>query len=339
MRKLLASYLVGQSPSISDWEGFVAFASAERLLPALRGNSFFEAVTELNRERNLYLLDNCLEIAQVFNSIGIEPVLLKGSAYLVSGVYTDCGSRYLCDLDLLVPADRLDEAAGTLLTRGYQPDTSDAMARFRHHYPQLQRLGHSAPVEIHHSIGGGVVARMLTGDEILRDSRVVEWRGARVRVPSPEHLATHLIVHSQIHHGYRERIWPPMRAMYDLVRLNEFFGRRLDWGALRARFQAHGYEATLALHLLQVRDSLGMKLPFAIKLGWSGQVRWWRRRALNRWPGLRWLDPVYLVMASLSRRMRLLKSAAGSPGGLRQAAGMLLRPGFYRRMAGEVSLR
>jgi Uncharacterised nucleotidyltransferase len=339
MRKVLASYLAGQSPSISDWEGFVAFASAERLLPALTGNSFFEAVTELNRERNLRLLDDGLEIAQVFNSIGIEPVLLKGAAYLVSGVHADFGSRYLCDLDLLVPAERLDEAAAALLTRGYQPDTSDAMARFRHHYPQLQRPGQSAPVEIHHSIGSGVAGRILTGEEMLRDARVVEWRGARVRLPSAEHLATHLIVHSQIHHGYRERIWPPLRAMYDLVQLNEFYGRRLDWGAMRARFQAHGYETTLALHLLQVRDSLGMPLPFAIKLGWMGQLRWWRRRALNRWPGLRWLDPVYLVMASLSRRMRLLKSAAGSPGGLRQAAGMLLRPGFYRRMAGEVSLR
>lgn len=344
LKSQLASCLAGLPTEISDWEGFVRVASAELLLPALAGkipdvDGFLSAVLELNRERNLRLLDDAREIAAVFNAIDIEPVLLKGAAYLVAGIYDDMGARYVCDLDLLVPAASLDEAADALIARGYVPDSTDAMARFRHHYPQLQKPGESSPVELHHSIGAGVSRRILSGEEMVRDSQAMEWRGVRVRVPSPEHLATHLIVHSQVHHAYSEKIWPPLRALYDLSKLSSFFGNLLDWEAVRARFRKRGKETTLLLHLLQAQAVLGISPAFAFELGWVGRLRWQRRRILNRWPGLRFVDPVYVAMASLSRRMQFLKSAAGSPGGLREASGMLLRPGFYRRLLGEISLR
>ena len=96
------------------------------------------------------------------------------------------------------------------------------MARFRHHYPQLQRprgadSSRSAPVELHHSLGHGLSRKLLSGEDLLRGSSLKEWIGVRIRVPSPEHLVTHLILHAQLHHCYSERIWPPLRAMNDLA--------------------------------------------------------------------------------------------------------------------------
>ena len=334
-----------------DWDALVPAAAADLVLPGLYRrlkeigveippgtNEFLAAVEEMNRERNERILDEAVDIARMLNEIGVEPVLLKGAAYLVGEVYPDTGCRYLCDLDLLIPASRSQAAMEILERDGYRADTSDGMARFRHHYPQLQRPG-GAPIELHHSLGHGVSRRLLAGEEVLRNSRLLEWRGVRVRMPSPEHLVTHLVLHSQIHHTYSERIWPPLRAMQDLAMLNRHFAARLDWAAVRERFRRQGEEHTLLLHLLQVNRTLGMPMPFAIRPGWLLRARWLRRRALNRFPGLRFIDPVYLVVSTLSRRLRFLKSVASVSGGWKHAVRTLLRPGFYGRLLAEISLR
>jgi hypothetical protein len=335
-----------------DWDALIPAAASELMLPGLYRrlqeigvkvptdtSDFLATVEDLNRERNERILDEAVEIARMLNGIGIEPVLLKGAAYLVDEVYPGPGCRYLCDLDLLIPACQSQAAIYSLEREGYRADTRDGMARFRHHYPQLQRPSASAPVELHHSLGHGVSRRLLSGEEVVRDSRLIEWRGVLVRVPSPEHLVTHLILHSQIHHAYSERIWPPLRAMQDLVMLNLRFASRLDWAAVRERFRAQGQEHTLLLHLLQVNQTLGMPMPFAIGPGWILRARWMRRQVLNRFPGLRFIDPVYLMFSTLSRRVRFLKSVASVPGGWKYAVRTLLRPGFYNRLLAEISLR
>lgn len=338
------------------WEGLISAASRELVLPALSGRlqevgvqapvevaEFLATVEDLNYSRNVQILEEMRTIASILNGVGIEPVALKGAAFLLAGVYPKPGSRYLCDLDLLVPHSDLRVAAEALERDGYRQDGRDAMARFRHHYPQLQRPCDGGvcgvPVELHHSLGHGISRRILSGEEMLRGSRPVEWNGVRIRVPSPEHLTTHLILHSQLHHSYSERIWPPIRAMYDLAVLDRHFGARLGWADIYRRFQSCGHRATLLLHLLQVRTTLGMPLPFAFKLGWIERARWMRRQALNRWPALRMADPVYLASATLSRRMQFLTSIVSAPGGWKSAAQTLVRPDFYRRLLAEIVLR
>jgi hypothetical protein len=189
-----------------DWEGLVRAASREFVLPALSHRlrqigvqpppeiaEFLATVEDWNGARNIRILEEMRAIASILNGVGIEPVALKGAAFLLAGIYPKPGCRYLCDLDLLVPHSDLRAAAEALELDGYRQDARDAMARFRHHYPQLQRpctdgFG-SAPVELHHSLGHGVSRKILSGEEMLRGSAVAEWNGVRIRVPSPEHLA------------------------------------------------------------------------------------------------------------------------------------------------------
>jgi hypothetical protein len=349
-------------PAAANWEGLIRAGAAEFLLPALHHRlsevgieppaevaDFLARVEDLNGKRNAQVLREARAVTALLNGIGIEPVALKGAAFLIEGVYARPGCRYLCDLDLLVPASQLEAAAKALEGDGYQQDRRDAMARFRHHHPQLQRPrtedgSGSAPLELHHSLGHGVSKRLLSSEDLLRDSSVREWSGVRIRVPSPEHLATHLILHSQLHHCYSERIWPPLRAMYDLSMLDRHFGSRLDWQKVRERFRACRREPTLLLHLLQVEETLGRagrtrSLPFAFELGAIGRARWARRRALHRLPALRFADPVYVVSSTLGRRLRFLTSIASVPGAWKHVARMLVRPGFYRRVLAEIALR
>ena len=116
--------------SESDWEDLIRTAAAEFRVPALNCrlreipiasppevSDFLAIVEEMNRERNERILDEARSIASLLNQPGIEPVLLKGAAYLVGNVYPDVGCRYLCDLDVLIPASRLNEA-GEVLEKG-----------------------------------------------------------------------------------------------------------------------------------------------------------------------------------------------------------------------------
>lgn len=349
--------LHSQPGSESDWESLIGTAAGERLLPALHNHftgiglepppqisDFLALVEDLNGERNRRIIGEMLVIGRLLNAIGIEPVALKGAAFLLTGIYPKPGCRYLCDLDLLVPASRLREAAKALEDDGYRPDTRDTMARFRHHYPQLQRpschaRGGSAPVELHHSLGHGSSRTLLSGAEVLRDSSLQEIDGVRIRIPSEEHLVTHLIMHSQLHHSYCERIWPPLRALYDLTMLDRQLSSRLVWRSVRERFVASGQESTLLLHMLQARQALGMPLPFGIELGLLGRVRWARRQVLSRWPAFRFADPAYLALSTMARRAQFFMSIVSARGGWQQAARILFRPAFYRRLLAEIALR
>jgi hypothetical protein len=149
---------------------------------------------------------------------------------------------------------------------------------------------------------------------------------------------THLILHSQIRHPYCERIWPPLRALYDLLLLTRHYATSLNWPSIRQRFRASGQQTTLYLHLLQVEQTLAMPRPFPIVLTATEQFRWLRRKALDRWPSLRFIDPIYLALSTLSRRFRLLRSMLIVPGGWKHATQMFLNPAFYRRLISEITL-
>jgi hypothetical protein len=146
----------------------------------------------------------------------------------------------------------------------------------------------------------------------------------------------HLIMHSQIQHPYEERIWPPLRAMYDLVILRRRFDNEIDWGAIQRRFRKTGQSAVLALHLIQVRDALGAEPPFPIRVTGLTQLRWLRRKLLRAMPAIRFLDPIYMYSTILRRRLRLLRNALDVPGGWKQVAKELIAPAVYKRLISDI---
>ena len=328
-----------------NWESLIRMAEEERVLPALYARldelgvssllptevaDFLCAVEELNLERNRAILAELATAASLLNEVGIEPVLLKGAAYCLSGVYAKPAMRYLIDVDLLIAESQLSIGTEVLMQNGFEWDQSDRLGRFRHHHPPLRRAG-SVHFELHHSLGMGSCRSLLPSSEVLEQSVCCEFGGARVRMPSPDHLVTHLIMHSQIQHPYNERIWPPLRAMIDLVFIRHRFDSEIDWLRIEQRFRKAGKSGVLAMHLLQVRDVLGAETPFPIRLTGLTRLRWLRRRLLRTLPALRFLDPIYMYSTVLVRRLRLLRNALDVPGGWRHIVRELLAPGIYRR--------
>jgi hypothetical protein len=126
---------------------------------------------------------------------------------------------------------------------------------------------------------------------------------------------THLIVHSQIHHGGDQRVWPPLRVQYDLVLLNHHFAQEIDWLEIRERFRRNGFLTVLELHLLQVARTFRKSPPFPLALGPLSRLGWFHRRILWRVPGLRFVDPVFFLSSATNVRPSLGRVLRADGGG------------------------
>jgi putative nucleotidyltransferase-like protein len=333
-----------------DWEGVVRVAMEESLLPLLHTRvnqlqlgptvppdvvDFLAAVEDLNRERNSAILNEVKFAARLLNEVGIEPILLKGVAYLALGVYPSSATRYLRDVDLLLSETQFETAVDLLVRNGFEPDNSDQFGQFRHHHPPMRRLG-SVFLEIHHCLCLGKCGSLLPANQLIARSVPCDLNGVRARVPCPEDLFTHLVMHSQIQHPYNERIWPPLRAMCDLDCVLHRFRNIIDWGSVERRFRAAGQFGLLVLHLSQVNEALGTSAPFQVRMNGLTRLRWLRRKLLRRMPALRYTDPIYMFSTVLIRRLRVLGSMFRKPNGLRHLVRQLLTAGVYRRFATDV---
>jgi hypothetical protein len=141
---------------------------------------------------------------------------------------------------------------------------------------------------------------------------------------------THLIMHSQLHHGPYRRIWPTLRNMLDVVLVARRFP--IDWDAIRRRFRGHGNTSLLNLHLIQIQKTLGFPPPFPIA---AGGVRWLYRRALWREPGLRYVDPLYNLSRTVLPRVRLSWQLLKHPVGRKFVLSKLFRLNSYKRLFAE----
>ena len=329
-----------------DWECLIRVATAERILPALYEKiqefelseevppeilEFLATVEQLNGDRNQHTLGEAASAAKLLNDIGIVPVVLKGVAYILTGTYRDPAARYLTDIDLLVPASQLGEAAETLQLHGYALEDCDAPRVWHHHYPVLLGPGNVA-VELHRSVGLGICDSLLSGREIIQDSSVLELHGAQIRIPSPEHLIAHHVAHSQLQNRYRERIWPSLRGMYDLLLLNQHFQAELDWHLIGNRFRLNRRYGILAVYLLLIGSLLGMDKPAGLRISPFHRLRWRRRQFLRSVPFLRHFDPIYILWSTIFHRVHLLWSFQRAAGGWGHVLSMPFRLRFYRHL-------
>jgi hypothetical protein len=327
-----------------NWETLFETANWEYVLPMVAMSAqvgllgspptevleFLTAIRSLNGERNQKILEEVWAVAKVLNSLGIQPVLLKGAAYLETGLYANIADRFTGDVDLLVAENQSGEAVALLKDHGFAEDKQDRLGRFRHHHPAL--IGpNGICIEIHHALGDAACSRLLPASEVIEASTFVERDGVAVRIPSPCHLIVHLIMHSQIHNAYDERIWPPLRAIQDL-RLLQTRVTPSVWSEIEHRFRTNGFGDILALHLLDAFAIVEASIPISAKMNWVLRLQRCRRSLLRREPKLRFIDPVYMMSLAGAHRLRNLRGILAEPDGRRLLLAHLADFSVYRRL-------
>lgn len=234
-----------------------------------------EDLHDANAERNRALRAQAIEVVQLLRQVGIEPVLLKGAAWLVAGG-RDPGERVLRDLDLLVSEGSVDGAVEALRVAGYLPIGPDgdatvarSIAWYReryHHYCPLVRAGSPAPVELHWALGTGAVDVALPAARVRRDAVVAGSEPSPMLTPSLRDHVLLLLLHAQVSDFGQRRAALPLRALHDLALVLRQHEEEIPWDGVGAELAAAGLAATGARFLAGAERLLGIhpSLPPAI---------------------------------------------------------------------------
>jgi hypothetical protein len=285
--------------------------------------NFLATLSTHERLRNESAREAAIEVGRILNNIGVVPVVMKGGAHILTRLYCDPGARHVSDLDLLVPASRIDECRKVLGTHEFKP-LSDYSHPRAHDSPLLSREGLSVPIELHHQVLAFPHWNFLSPEEMHRSATRTEISGATISVPAPINAVLHNIAHAQMNdHDYLYgRL--DLRGLLDLALLTKAHGDNIVWSEIEQRFADAGWQSALTYHLRWARR-LGAKFPVQDRMSTKSKLLHWRAeyhirkpRALNL--SFRILRPLILLRRELSdRHLR------------RRLARNLLRGDWWRR--------
>lgn len=280
-----------------DWREVVAFSSAhfvvQALAPALGdtadGNApaaiaFLGACREANADRNQVLRQSLVTIGQALNRIGVQPIALKGAAFLASADAQGPAApwRFMQDLDLLVPEERLTACVDALHGLGMAESTPAYQPEVEAHYPPLLSPCGTFSVELHtrlfaHGDHG------FSASAIRNEARPSHGLGETVLVPTGRHRIGHAVVHAQLHNRNHPRRRLVLKDVLDLTMLARE-GYEIDVPAIDpGTWSAHEIGAAEAL--LAARS---MCLQSGRHERFSPEAVQWASSAISRlcWP--RW---------------------------------------------------
>ncbi|HXZ44073.1 MAG TPA: nucleotidyltransferase family protein [archaeon] len=226
--------------------------------------------------RNAVLLREAEAIASALEAESIPALFLKGIA-LLETVYTSLVARAIADIDLLLRAEDLEEASAVLGGCGYVP-CSNAMVLTK----SVGRI--RVDVDLHADLW------FFGSDKLWRRSRYI-GHFVRIRIPCPEDVVLHCILHSVIQDGKVSQT-----ALADCRAILEMEEGGFSWDTFAATVAEEGWEKPVALFL----ERLEARYP--------GLVPETRLRALacspvrfGQSPSFRW---PYLRMFSMQSRWR-----------------------------------
>jgi hypothetical protein len=186
-------------------------------------------------------------------------VLLKGAAYVAAGLPPAAGRR-VADVDVLVPARHLQEAAAALADHGWHtPEMAPYDLRYyrdwMHELPPMVHDMRGSVVDLHHAILPRT-SRLRADSDVLID-RAVPAGPACVLCP------THMVLHAAVHLFHDGEIAGAIRDLVDLDALLRHFNDHEPhfWKTLADDAVALGLERPTFYALRYASRLLGTPVP------------------------------------------------------------------------------
>lgn len=309
-----------------SWDRLVAFSSSHFVLQALadpleacksgiaaaaQGWNFLAAIQEANAERNATLLRSVCEITHALGDIGVVACALKGAAFLVTADAPSAPApwRFMSDIDLLVPEERLAASVAVLGKLGFAPAHLDYDPAVEAHFPPLVSPCGTFSVELHTRLFG-LNDFGLAPLDVLAGASPVRINQAEILVPALSHRIAHVLIHAQLHNRNHAVHRIVLKDVLDLIMLDRQAFPPVDWQALLSSLGgADRREAAMAL--LAVWQRLG---GATLDADISPAARVWAEVALTRlqWP--RWRTKLSLPVDALRLEAYRLRCEKGHLG-------------------------
>ncbi|MDX6746694.1 nucleotidyltransferase family protein [Polaribacter sp. PL03] len=148
-----------------DWDAVVKLSTEHYVFPALYCNlkradflkhlpeelvNYMIYITDLNRERNLQIIEQAKEVNELLLDNNITPIFLKGTGNLLEGLYEDVAERMVGDIDFIVSKDDYLKTIKNLKNDKYTEFLKNKHP-FPHtrHYARIVKENGIAALEIH----------------------------------------------------------------------------------------------------------------------------------------------------------------------------------------------
>lgn len=253
-------------------ELLIEFSSQHLVTPALAwclkdaannsadARAYFAAVLELNTTHNAGILDGLARVLAALNKAGIQPILLKGAAHLVEGIYPAPGIRIVGDIDLLVATDEAAAATAALHAIGFvTPPTP--VSKTHHHLPMMHDHEARLTVEIHTRVEHRLPDLIAPYAWFRQNTRQLPFRGLRALLPDPTRIIAHNVIHGQLNHENEREGMIGLRQLLDFALIRARHGARIDWPELERRFARGGADEVLATYVAFAKKLLGQPAP------------------------------------------------------------------------------
>lgn len=193
--------------------------------------SYLAEIYRLNQHRNQKLRDQTIAAVSLLNSIGITPIVLKGSCQLLTLNQDQLGQRLQTDIDLLIPPAQLDDAYSCLQADGYWPaierdgkliiSTATEANRLADDYAEHQHLaplvkeGELASVELHRHPFARRFQRRYPLEALLARAQTGFAFGGHYKTLCCDDRAALIALHSFIHDGHHCYYELPIKLAWD----------------------------------------------------------------------------------------------------------------------------
>lgn len=275
-----------------------------------------------NTARNALLLAELEQVLAALEDAGVEALLLKGAALALT-LYEAPGLRTMGDLDLLVPAGRVQAACHVMEQLGYRPELSRLRqwlmkpVLYEHNYDSHKKIPFH--VELHWNLVFGKESRYNADMAwFWRQSRQVQVGGQTARVLMPDAELLHLAAHITMKHGDEHAL---LRWYYDLHLLVQLRSAEISWDDILAQAAAWHWSSGLYIALLNTIERFGTSVPESVLSRLSVErnvtdIRYIAARsgyghlgrAAANWRTLGWRGRLALLMMILVPRPVLLRS-------------------------------
>lgn len=114
--------------------------------------NYIRTIYNINRERNLVLLQEVDFLSKLFNKYKIDYVFMKGSAMLINKMYDDVGERMVGDIDFLFNKKDIKKLNEVLAKNNYFPIKYEYYDYNHRHQPRLVNKNKLFAIEAHTEI-------------------------------------------------------------------------------------------------------------------------------------------------------------------------------------------
>ncbi|CUV66028.1 hypothetical protein BN3087_560023 [Sulfurovum sp. enrichment culture clone C5] len=187
------------------------------LIPAKSKDTLFQSFKQ-STFRNMALMAEFKRITNAFMEKGIPVIGLKG-LHLVSNIYPHIGLRFMRDLDILVPLDKMKVAYDCTTKLGYQCDkviTKQDFSAPHHHLYQQFHPDKNIILELH---------RSLTEEKNIDMDKL--WENAKDKDNGFYFDTEDLLLHLCIHISYNDLFKIDIRHYLDINLILQ--NRTIDW--------------------------------------------------------------------------------------------------------------